>query len=66
MLRIEVIVYEDVKKMTRDHYGKPMESPECEKIAHFTASAINSERLVLTTSKALCAALDIDMPERTV
>ena len=59
MLRVEVSVYDDVK-MTRNEYGKSVESSQCEKIVHFTASAIDPERLVLTTTTVLCAELDVD------
>ena len=60
MLKVEVRVYDDVKKVTRDQYGKSVESSEREKVVDFTTVAIDAERLVLTTATMMCVALDVD------
>ena len=60
MLRVEVSVYDDVKKTARDQYGKSVETSEREKVVHFTTVAIDAERLVSTTATMMCAALDVD------
>ena len=60
MLKVEVRVYDDVKRTTRDQYGKPVESSEREKVVDFTTVAIDAERLVLTTATMMCVALDVD------
>lgn len=56
MLKVEVRVYDDVKKVTRDQYGKTVR----EKVVDFTTVAIDAERLVLTTATMMCVALDVD------
>ena len=60
MLKVEVRVYDDVKKVTRDQYGKSVESSEREKVVDFTTVATDAERLVLTTATMMCVALDVD------
>ena len=60
MLKVEVRVYDDVKKVTRDQYGKSVESSEREKVVDFTTVAVDAERLVLTTARMMCVALDVD------
>ena len=60
MLKVEVRVYDDVKKSTRDQYGKVVETTQREKVVDFTTVAIDAERLVLTTSTMMCVALDVE------
>lgn len=60
MLKVEVRVYDDVKKVTRDQYGKSVESSEREKVVDFTTVAIDAERLIQTTATMMCAALDVE------
>ena len=60
MLKVEVRVYDDVKKVTRDQYGKSVESSEREKVVDFTTVSIDAERLVLTTATMMCVALDVE------
>ena len=60
MLKVEVRVYDDVKKVTRDQYGKSVESSEREKVVDFTTVANDAERLVLTTATMMCVALDVE------
>ena len=60
MLKVEVRVYDDVKNITRDQYGKSIESSQREKVVEFTTTAVDAERLVLTTATMMCVALDVD------
>ena len=71
MLKVEVRVYDEVKKTTRDQYGKSVETTEREKVVDFTTVAIDAtsmmkltgataERLVLTTATMMCVALNVD------
>ena len=60
MLKVEVRVYDDVKKVTRDQYGKSLESSQPFQALDFTTVAIDAERLVLTTATMMCVALDVD------
>ena len=60
MLKVEVHVYDDVKRTTRNEYGKSVESSQREKVVDFTTVAIDAERLVLTTATMMCVALDVD------
>ena len=62
MLKIEVRVYDDVKRTTRDQYGKSIETSQREKVVDFTTVAIDAERLVQITTTMMRAALDIDLP----
>ena len=59
MLKVEVRVYDDVKKVTRDQYGKSVESSQRE-VVEFTNTAIDAERLVLTTATMMCVELDVE------
>ena len=60
MLKVEVRVYDDVERTTRNEYGKSVESSQREKVVDFTTTAIDAERLVLTTATMMCVALDVD------
>ena len=60
MLKVEVRVYDDVKRTTRDEYGDSQQSSQREKVVDFTTVAIDAERLVLTTATMMCVALDVD------
>lgn len=60
MLKVEVRVYDDVKKVTRNQYGKSVVSSEREKVVDFTTVDIDAEQLVLTTATMMCVALGVD------
>ena len=60
MFKVEVRVYDDVKRTTRDEYGDSQQSSQREKVVDFTTVAIDAERLVLTTATMMCVALDVD------
>ena len=60
MLKVEVRVYDNVKKSTRDQYGKAVETTQREKVVDFTTVAIDAERLIQTTATMMCAALDVE------